>query len=130
MWTDRCCTLVENCHNERRGTAQTKRSVWRFDGWSGPSAITYWVALCSDHAPLQWLHCMKETNAQKTILLYSPLTSKWFIGRGRRWWWLSFYLARGGGWSSAGWLPGLSRGVGFQAQLQRESEHTAHGRPS
>ena len=30
------------------------------------------------------------------IWLYSPLTSKWFIGRGRRWWWLTFFLARGG----------------------------------
>ena len=44
--------------------------------------------LCSDHAPLQWLG---------GIWPYSPLTSRWFIGRGRGWWWLTFFLTRGGG---------------------------------
>ena len=98
--TDWCCTLVENCRNERRGTAQSKMSVWRFDGWSGPSAITCWVA----HSPsVQTTPYSSGSTAWNIptpeslggIWLYSPLTSKWFIGRGCRWWWLTFFLARG-----------------------------------
>ncbi|KAJ8346401.1 hypothetical protein SKAU_G00278020 [Synaphobranchus kaupii] len=61
--------------------------------------------LCSDHAPLQWLHHMKDTNAESLvgIWLYSLLISRWFIGREHRWWWPTFSLARRG---RGGWLFG------------------------
>ncbi len=43
--------------------------------------------LCSDHAPLQWLHRMKDTNARITrwYLALQPFKWRWSTGRGRRW---------------------------------------------
>ncbi len=88
--------------------------------------------LCSDHAPLQWLHRMKDTNARITrwYLALQPFKFK-VIGDCSRlplqeW---------GGGGLQAGGLPGLSRAVGVcgeggvvQRSLQREKDSGDSGK--
>lgn len=52
---------------------------------------------------------MQTPGSPGGIWLYSPLSSRWSIGQGRRWLWP---ISSGGGVGSAGWLPGLSCAVG------------------
>ncbi len=68
--------------------------------------------LCSDHAPLQWLHRMKDTNARITrwYLALQPFKFKVIHRPGAQ-----MAVADGGEWGGglqAGGLPGLSRAVG------------------
>ncbi len=77
--------------------------------------------LCSDHAPLQWLHRMKDTNAR--IRPGTQMTVADFLSR------------NGGGGLQAGGLPGLSRAVGVcgkggvvQRNLQREKDSGDSGK--
>ncbi|XP_067283274.1 uncharacterized protein [Pseudorasbora parva] len=70
--------------------------------------------LCSDHAPLQWLHRMKDTNARITrwYLALQPFKFKVVHRPGAQMAVADFLSRRGGGRLQAGWLPGLSRAVG------------------
>ncbi|XP_051750669.1 uncharacterized protein LOC127513104 isoform X1 [Ctenopharyngodon idella] len=88
--------------------------------------------LCSDHAPLQWLHRMKDTNARITrwYLALQPFKFK-VVHRPGAQMAVADFLSRngGGGGLQAGWLPGLSRAVGVcgeggvvQRSRQRERE--------
>ncbi len=68
--------------------------------------------LCSDHAPLQWLHRIKDTNARITrwYLALQPFKFKVVHRPGMA---VADFLSRnGGGGLQAGWLPSLSRAVG------------------
>ncbi len=69
--------------------------------------------LCSDHAPLQWLHRMKDTNAWITrwYLALQPFKFK-VIHRPGAQMAVADFLSRNGGGLQAGGLPGLSRAVG------------------
>ncbi len=70
--------------------------------------------LCSDHAPLQWLHCMKDNKAQITrwYLALEPFKFK-VVHRPGAQMAVAYFLSRNGGEGlQAGWLPGLSRAVG------------------
>ncbi len=75
--------------------------------------------LCSDHAPLQWLHRMKDTNARITrwYLALQPFKFK-VIHRPGTQMTVADFLSRngGGGGRQAGGLPGLSRAVGYVAR--------------
>ncbi len=88
--------------------------------------------LCSDHAPLQWLHRMKDTNARITrwYLALQPFKFK-VIHRPGTQMTVADFLSRngGGGGLQAGGLPGLSRAVGVcgeegvvQRSLHREKD--------
>ncbi|KAL0190638.1 hypothetical protein M9458_013336, partial [Cirrhinus mrigala] len=88
--------------------------------------------LCSDHAPLQWLHRMKDTNARITrwYLALQPFKFQ-VVHRPGVQMAVADFLSRngGGGGLQAGRLPGLSRAVGVcgsggvvQRGLQRERE--------
>ncbi|XP_056585423.1 uncharacterized protein LOC130406867 [Triplophysa dalaica] len=70
--------------------------------------------LCSDHAPLQWLHRMKDTNARITrwYLALQPFKFKVIHRPGTQMAVADFLSRRGGGKLQAGWGPGLSRAVG------------------
>ncbi|KAI7813488.1 hypothetical protein IRJ41_018565 [Triplophysa rosa] len=78
--------------------------------------------LCSDHAPLQWLHRMKDTNARITrwYLALQPFKFK-VVHRPGAQMAVADFLSRqgGGGGLQAGWLPGLSRAVGVDPQDAR-----------
>ncbi len=85
--------------------------------------------LCSDHAPLQWLHRMKDTNARITrwYLALQPFKFKVIHRPGAQMAVADFLSRNGGGGPQAGGLPGLSRVVGVcgeggvvQRGLQRE----------
>lgn len=87
---------------ERRGApwVETKKKAIQWDmmrGWGLSSAVhqpslsslsIYLLGcpftLCSDHTLLQWLHYMKDANAQIThwylVIVYNLLTSQWSIG--------------------------------------------------
>ncbi len=71
--------------------------------------------LCSDHAPLQWLHRMKDTNARITrwYLALQPFKFK-VVHRtwGCRWRQPTSSPGMGGGGLQAGGLTGLRRAVG------------------
>ncbi|XP_048020935.1 uncharacterized protein LOC125251877 [Megalobrama amblycephala] len=79
--------------------------------------------LCSDHAPLQWLHRMKDTNARITrwYLALQPFKFKVVHRSGVRMA-VADFLSRnggGGGGLQAGQLPSLSRAVGsYPAVIQ------------
>ncbi len=94
--------------------------------------------LCSDHAPLQWLHRMKDTNARITrwYLALQPFKFK-VIHRPGTQMTVADFLSRngGGGGLQAGGLPGLSRAVGVcgeggvvQRSLQREKDSGDSGK--
>ncbi len=94
--------------------------------------------LCSDHAPLQWLHRMKDTNARITrwYLALQPFKFK-VIHRPGKQMTVADFLSRngGGGGLQAGGLPGLSRAVGVcgeggvvQRSLQREKDSGDSGK--
>ncbi len=72
------------------------------------------LTLCSDHAPLQWLHRMKDTNARITrwYLALQPFKFKVVHRPGAQMAVADFLSRNGGGGLQAGWLPGLSRAVG------------------
>uniref|UniRef100_A0A8C1RIN6 Gypsy retrotransposon integrase-like protein 1 n=1 Tax=Cyprinus carpio TaxID=7962 RepID=A0A8C1RIN6_CYPCA len=87
--------------------------------------------LCSDHAPLQWLHRMKDTNARITrwYLALQPFKFKVIHRPGAQMAVADFLSRNGVGGLQAGWLPGLSRAVGVcggggvvQRGLRRESK--------
>ncbi len=86
--------------------------------------------LCSDHAPLQWLHRMKDTNARITrwYLALQPFKFK-VIHRPGTQMTVADFLSRNGGGLQAGGLPSLSRVVGVcgeggvvQRSLQRAKD--------
>ncbi len=94
--------------------------------------------LCSDHAPLQWLHRMKDTNARITrwYLALQPFKFK-VIDRPGTQMTVADFLSRngGGGVLQAGGLPGLSRAGGVcgeggvvQRSLQREKDSGDSGK--
>ncbi len=92
--------------------------------------------LCSDHAPLQWLHRMKDTNARITrwYLALQPFKFKVIHRLGTQMT-VADYLSRNGGGLQAGGLPGLSRAVGVcgeggvvQRSLQREKDSGDSGK--
>ncbi len=95
--------------------------------------------LCSDHAPLQWLHRMKDTNVRITrwYLALQPFKFK-VIHRPGTQMTVADFLSRnggGGGGLQAGGLPGLSRAVGVcgeggvvQRSLQREKDSGDSGK--
>ncbi len=143
MRSGRCCTSVESSLRERRCTAPLKKSVWQSGGRSSPSAIISWDgnSLCSDHAPLQWLHRMKDTNPSPGItrwyLALQPFKLK-VIHRPGTQMTVTDFLSRNGGGGvrglQAGGLPGLSRAVGVcgeggvvQRSLQRERDSADNG---
>ncbi len=134
----RCCTSVGSSLRERRCTAPLRRSVWR----SGGITLRYYLlgrefTLCSDHAPLQWLHCMKDTNARITrwYLALQPFKFKVIHRPGTQMTVADFLSRNGGGGLQAGGLPGLSRAVGvcgeggvIQRSLQREKDSGDSGK--
>ncbi len=86
--------------------------------------------LCSDHAPLQWLHRMKDTNEWIThwYLALQPFKFQ-VVHRPGVQMAVDDFLSRNGGGLQAGRLPGLSWAVGVcgeggvvQRGLQRERE--------
>ncbi len=98
--------------------------------------------LCSDHAPLQWLHRMKDTNARITrwYLAFEGYTALQIQGGPQagdaddcsR---IPLQEWGGGGGLQAGGLPGLSRAVGVcgegggvQRSLQREKDSGDSGK--
>ncbi len=94
--------------------------------------------LCSDHAALQWLHRMKDTNARITrwYLALQPFKFK-VIHRPGTQMIVADFLSRngGGGGLQAGGPPGLSRAVGVcgeggvvQRSLQREKDSGDSGK--
>ncbi len=94
--------------------------------------------LCLDHAPLQWLHRMKDTNARITrwYLALQPFKFK-VIHRPGTQMTVADFLSRNGGAGGlqAGGLPGLSRAVGVcgrrgvvQRSLQREKDSGDSGK--
>ncbi|XP_060783178.1 uncharacterized protein LOC132890379 [Neoarius graeffei] len=73
--------------------------------------------LCSDHAPLQWLHRMKDANARITrwYLALQPFNFKVVHRPGAQMVMADFLSRRGGGFGSRLWsgrLPGLSWAMG------------------
>ncbi len=64
--------------------------------------------LCLDHAPLQWLHRMKDTNARITrwYLALQPFKFKVVHRPGAQMAVADFLSRNGGGALQAGWLPG------------------------
>ncbi len=70
--------------------------------------------LCSDHAPLQWLHRMKDTNARITrwYLALQPFKFKVVHRPGVQMAVADFLSRNGGGGLQAGGLSGLRRAVG------------------
>ncbi|XP_076743966.1 uncharacterized protein LOC143419988 [Maylandia zebra] len=70
--------------------------------------------LCSDHAPLQWLHRMKDANARITrwYLALQPFKFKVIHRPGAQMAVADFLSRSRGGVGSAGRLPGLERAVG------------------
>ncbi len=70
--------------------------------------------LCSDHAPLQWLHRMKDTNARITrwYLALQPFKFKVIHRPGVQMAVADFLSWNGGGGLQAGELTGLRRAVG------------------
>ncbi len=93
--------------------------------------------LCSDHAPLQWLHRMKDTNARITrwYLALQPFKFKVIHRPGTQMTVADFLSRNGGGGLQAGGLPGLSRAVGVcgeggvvQRSLQREKDSGDSGK--
>ncbi len=93
--------------------------------------------LCSDHAPLQWVHRMKDTNAQIThwYLALKPFKFKVIHRPGTQMTVADFLSRNGGGGLQAGGLPGLSRAVGecgeggvVQRSLQREKDSGDSGK--
>ncbi|XP_051561997.1 uncharacterized protein LOC127445759 [Myxocyprinus asiaticus] len=71
--------------------------------------------LCSDHAPLQWLHRMKDTNARITrwYLALQPFKFKVVHRPGAQMAVADFLSRNGGSGRQAGCRPGLSRAVGI-----------------
>ncbi|XP_056605021.1 uncharacterized protein LOC130421252 [Triplophysa dalaica] len=71
--------------------------------------------LCSDHAPLQWLHRMKDTNARITrwFLALQPFKFQVIHRPGTQMAVADFLSRRGGTRLQAGWGLGLSRAVGI-----------------
>ncbi len=93
--------------------------------------------LCSDHAPLQWLHRMKDTNARITrwYLALQPFKFKVIHRPGTQMTVADFLSRNGGGGLQAGGLPGLSRAVGVcgeggvvQRSLQQEKDSGDSGK--
>ncbi len=70
--------------------------------------------LCSDHAPLQWLHRMKDTNARITrwYLALQPFKFKVIHRPGAQMAVADFLSRNGGGGAAGRRAPGLSRAVG------------------
>ncbi len=90
--------------------------------------------LCSDHAPLQWLHRMKDTNARITrwYLALQPFKFKVIHRPGTQMTVADFLSRNGGGGGcegglQAGGLPGLSRAVGGMWRGGRGSAKPAAG---
>ncbi len=145
MRSARCCTSVGSSLRERRCTAPLRRSAWRSGGRSSLSAIISWDGnspSVQDHAPLQWLHRMKDTNARITrwYLAFEGYTALQIQGGPQagdaddcsR---LPLQEWGGGGGLQAGGLPGLSRAVGVcgegggvQRSLQREKDSGDSGK--
>ncbi|XP_068074392.1 uncharacterized protein [Danio rerio] len=84
--------------------------------------------LCSDHAPLQWLHRMKDTNARITrwYLALQPFKFKVIHRPGVQMAVADFLSRAGGGGLQAGRLPGLRRAVGVCGEVS-VIEHPIRG---
>ena len=114
--TDRPVLYLSRKLSDREGRYSTVEKECLAIRWA-VGALRYYLlgrqfTLYSDHAPLQWLHRMKDANARITSRC-SPSTSGWPTGRGRRWSWrISSPVPGGGGRLTAGWVPGLCRAVG------------------
>ncbi len=86
--------------------------------------------LCSDHAPLQWLHRMKDTNARITrwYLALQPFKFK-VVHRPGVQMAVADFLSRngGGGGAQAGGLTGLRRAVGVCGEGGVEKRNALRG---
>ncbi len=85
--------------------------------------------LCSDHAPLQWLHRMKDTNARITrlYLALQPFKFKVVHRPGVQMAVADFLSRNGGGGLQAGGLTGLRRAVGVCGEGGVERRNALRG---
>ncbi len=85
--------------------------------------------LCSDHAPLQWLHRMKDTNARITrwYLALQPFKFKVVHRPGVQMAVADFLSRNGGGGAQAGGLTGLRRAVGVCGEGGVEKRNALRG---
>ncbi|KAM6938626.1 uncharacterized protein PEZ65_004871 [Lycodopsis pacificus] len=146
---DRPVLYISRKLSERETRYSTVEKECLANRWAVDSLRYYLLGrsftLCSDHAPLQWLHRMKDTNARITrwYLALQPFNFKVVHRPGAQLVVADFLSRPRGGVGQAGWLPGLSRAVGVcgggrgryggeggnsgQAQSEAEQESTRPG---
>ncbi len=127
----RCCTSVGSSLRGRRCTAPLRKNAWPSGGPCSPSAIISWdgnslsvrtTRPCSGSTAWR----IPTRGSPVGIWRYSPLSSRWSTGRGRRWRWLTFSPGMGGG--AAGWrAPRPESGGGGMWRGGRGSAGSAAG---